>query len=226
MDDPTVSVIVAVYNGENYLSQALESVLKQSYQNIEIIIVDDGSTDKTAALAKSYIKRANVRYVYQENSGHGGALNTGVSHANGEFLSFIDHDDTWDLNKLQLQLNAFADNPSLDAVFTHQKNFAENKAAEGLTFIREPVPGYMAGTLLIRTSSFFKVGLFNREIRKGYFFPWYDRLNLLGLKQMLLPELLYHRRVHGKNISIGKDNKDYKDYFSAIRAVRRQREKQ
>jgi len=219
-----VSVIVAVYNGEKYLSQALESVLKQGYQNIEIIIVDDGSTDKTAEFAKSYIERSNVRYIYQENGGHGAALNTGISNANGEFLSFIDHDDIWDLNKLQLQLNAFADNPALDAVFAHQKSFAENKAAERLTFIREPMPGYMAGPMLIRTSSFFKVGLFNTEIRKGYFFPWYDRLNLLGLKQMLLPEILYYRRVHGQNISIGRDNKDYKDYFSAIRAVRSQRD--
>ena len=223
MDGSTVSVIVAVYNGENYLSQALESVLKQSYQNIEIIIVDDGSTDKPAELAKSYIDRANVQYIYQANGGHGAALNTGASNANGEFLSFIDHDDIWDLNKLQLQLDSFTDDPSLDVVFSHQKSFAENKAAERLSFAKDPVPGYMPGSMLIRASSFFKVGLFNTEIRKGYFFPWYDRLNLLGLKKMLLPELLYHRRVHGQNISIGRDNKDYKDYFSAIRAVRRQR---
>ncbi len=224
MNGSMVSVIVAVYNGENYLSQALESVLKQSHQNIEIIIVDDGSTDNTAELAKSYCDRANVQYIYQANGGHGAALNTGITKATGKFLSFLDHDDLWDQNKLQIQLNAFADNPVLDVVFAHQKSFADNKAAERLSFTTDPVPGYMPGPMLIRTSSFFKVGFFNTEIRKGYYFPWYDRLNMLGLNKILLPDLLYHRRVHGQNISIGRDNKDYKDYFSALRAIRNQRD--
>lgn len=223
MGGSMVSVIVAVYNGEDYLAQALDSVLKQSFQDIEILIVDDGSTDNTAAVAKPYTERSNVQYIFQKNRGQGAALNTGASIAKGEFLSFIDYDDIWVFNKLQLQLKAFAENPALDAVFGYQKSFAENSAAEKLTFLREPIPGYSAGTLLIRTSSFFKVGFFNTEISKGYFMPWYDRLNMLGLKKTLLPDLLYHRRVHGKNISIGRDNKDYKDYFSALRAVRRQR---
>jgi glycosyltransferase involved in cell wall biosynthesis len=224
MDDSLVSVIVAVYNGENYLSQALESVLKQSFQNIEIIIVDDGSSDNTAELAKSYCDRANVQYIYQANGGHGAALNTGVSSARGEFLSFIDHDDVWDADKLHIQMNAFTDDPSLDVVFSHQKSFADNKAAERLSFAKDPVPGYMPGPMLIRAGSFPKVGLFNTEIRKGYFFQWYDRMNMLGLNKLLLPDLLYHRRVHGQNISIGRDNEDYKDYFSAIRAIRNQRD--
>jgi len=219
-----VSVIVAVYNGADYLNLALESVLKQSHRNIEIIIVDDGSTDNTAELARSYIDRPSVRYIYQANGGHGAALNTGVSNANGEFLSFIDHDDLWDIDKLHIQLNTFIDDPSLDVVFSYQKSFADNNAAERLSFVRDPVPGYTPATMLIRTSSFHKVGLFNTEIKKGYFFPWYDRLDLLGLKKLLIPDLLYHRRVHGQNISIGRDNKDYKDYFSALRAIRNQRE--
>ncbi len=224
MDESMVSVIVPVYNGENYLAQALESVLKQSYQNIEIIIVDDGSTDNTAELAKSYCDRPNIQYIYQENGGHGSALNAGFSKASGIFLASIDHDDLWEQKKMQIQLAAFADDPSLEVVFSHQKNFAENKASERLAYKKEAVPGYMAGSMLIRTDSFSRVGLFTTEIRKGYFWPWYERLNSLDLNTLLLPDVLYHRRVHGQNMSIGRDNKDFKDYFSAIRAIRNQRE--
>ena len=134
MSNQLISVIAPVYNGENYLSQSIESVLKQTYKNIEIIVVDDGSTDKTADLVKTYLNQPNIRYIYQKNGGHGSALNTGVSSATGEFLSFIDHDDLWDHRKLQLQLQAFVDNADLDIVFAHMKNFSENDLANRFTF--------------------------------------------------------------------------------------------
>lgn len=223
MGNPLVSVIVTVYNGENYLCQALESVIGQNYKNTEVIIVDDGSTDNTAELAKAYSKNLNVHYVYQENGGHAAALNRGVSMASGEFLSFIDHDDLWEHAKLDIQLKAFADDFELDVVFSHQKSFAENKAAGSLTFERGIIPGYMPGSMLIRTNVFFKIGLFDTTIRKGYFFPWFDLLRISAVKQIMLPDLLYHRRVHGGNLSICSDSKDYKDYFLAIRSLRRQR---
>lgn len=223
MSSPLVSVIVTVYNGENYLCQALDSVIGQIYQNIEVIIVDDGSTDKTAELAKAYLKHPNVHYVFQENGGHAAALNRGVSIASGEFLSFIDHDDLWELAKLDVQLNAFAHDSELDVVFSYQKNFSDNKVADSLTFERDPIPGYMPGSMLIRTDVFIKIGYFDTEIRKGYFIPWFDLLRINAVKQKMLPDLLYHRRIHGENISICSDPKDYKDYFSAIRAMRRQR---
>lgn len=223
MGNPLVSVIVTVYNGENYLSQALESVIGQNYKNIEVIIVDDGSIDNTAELAKAYLKKPNVHYVFQENGGHAAALNRGATMAGGEFLSFIDHDDLWEPAKLEIQLNAFANDSELDVVFSYQKNFAENEAAYSLTFEREPMPGYMPGSMLIRTNVFFNIGFFDTKIRKGYFFPWFDLLRINGVKKILLPDLLYHRRVHGENLSICSDSKDYKDYFLAIRSLRRQR---
>jgi glycosyltransferase involved in cell wall biosynthesis len=224
MKNPLVSVIMPVYNGEKFLCQAMDSVVGQDYKNTEIIIVDDGSTDKTAELVKPYLKRANVSYVFQTNGGQAAALNKGVSIANGEFLSFVDYDDLWDSKKLQIQLKAFAEDPDLDVVFGHLKNFAEDKVADRLVFNKELIPGYAAGSMCIKTSSFFKVGFFNSESKKGYFWPWYDSLELRGMKKQLLPELLYHRRVHGANISICSDSKDYKGYFLAIRAVRKQRE--
>jgi len=222
MNNQLISVIAPVYNGENYLSQAIESVLKQTYKNIEIIIVDDGSTDKTADLVKTYLNQTNIRYIYQKNGGHGPALNTGVSSATGEFLSFIDHDDLWDDRKLQIQLQAFVDNTELDIVFAHMKNFSENDLVNRLTFEKNPMPGYMPGPMLIRRKAFFEIGLFETDLRKGYFFPWYALMQSKGLKTLLLSESLYHRRVHGDNLSICKEKEDYKDYLLAINRLWKQ----
>lgn len=223
MNNPLISVIVAVYNGADYLSQSLESVIGQSYKNIEVIIVDDGSTDNTAELVKAYLKDPGIHYAFQENGGHASALNRGVSMAKGEFLSFIDHDDLWESTKLEIQLRAFENDPELDVAFSYQKSFPDNDAADRLIFERTPIPGYSTGPMLIRANVFLKTGFFDIALRKAYFLPWFDLLRLNKVKKILLPDLLYHRRVHGGNISICSDSSDYKDYFSAIRAMRRQR---
>ena len=221
--DPLVSVILAVYNGEMFLDQALGSVLHQSYRNFELIIVDDGSTDGTGNTVRPYLEHSSISYVYQDNCGHAGALNTGISNARGEFIAFIDHDDLWDSKKLELQVDEFRADPGLDVVFAHLQNFSENARAEKLKFVNKEMEGYTSATMLIRRNSFLEVGFFDPGLRKGYFFPWFDRLNMLGLRKFMLPELLYHRRIHGQNTSIGRDANDYKDYFRAIRKVRSQR---
>ncbi|MCP4950246.1 MAG: glycosyltransferase family 2 protein [Proteobacteria bacterium] len=224
MNDPLVSVIVAVYNGENFLAQALESVMAQSYVNFEVLIVDDGSTDKTKSIAERFLNDSRCRYIFQANGGHASAMNIGVSNAGGELLAFIDHDDLWDRRKLALQVNALRESPNLDMVFTHWKNFLESGSSGRLKFQHEGLKGYATGTMLIRKEAFLKVGDFDTTLTKGYFFPWYDRSRILGVREFVLPNLLYHRRVHGENISIGKDAEDYKDYFAAIRKVRQQRD--
>ena len=84
--------------------------------------------------------------------------------------------------------------------------------------------GYTAVTMLIRKSSFLKGGVFDADLRKGYFFLWFDQLKMLGMKMHVLPQLLYHRRIHGQNMSIGRGTNDYKDYFLSIRKIRVQRD--
>lgn len=220
---PLISVIVSVYNGENFLTQALNSVFDQSYQNIEVIIIDDGSTDGTAEVAKPYVGNGNTRYIRQDNFGQGSGLNHGVKLARGEFLAFIDHDDKWDNDKLKMQLDAFYRDPELDVVFTHMQNFFENKEVKKLNVKKGIMPGYVPGTCLIRKDAFLKNGFFDTSIAKGYFFTWYKGMEMTGLKQELLPDLLYHRRIHGANMSISGSAKDYSDYFQAIRKIQQQR---
>jgi glycosyltransferase involved in cell wall biosynthesis len=104
---PTLSCIVPVYNSEAYLGQALDSILAQTLLPAEIIIIDDGSTDATPMIAAKYAR--HVSYIRQENQGPAGARNAGLRVAGGEFLAFLDADDTWHPEKLERQMNARAE---------------------------------------------------------------------------------------------------------------------
>src|SRR6266568_601549 len=101
---PVVSVILPVYNGENYLRFAVESVLNQTFQDFELIIVDDGSVDATAAIVREYASR--VRYVRQDNTGVAGAFNHGLRVSTGQYISWLSHDDVFHPTKLEKQVSA------------------------------------------------------------------------------------------------------------------------
>src|SRR5574338_647233 len=111
-----VSVIIPVYNYDRYLGEAIESVFGQTYQHLEVIVVDDGSTDESAKIARSFADRG-LRYCHQVHAGIGPARNTGVECAHGEFLAFLDADDRWPLEKTERQLRAFENDPALEMCF-------------------------------------------------------------------------------------------------------------
>ncbi len=119
MKDPTVSVIIPTYNREDLLPRALDSVIAQTFEDWEIVLVDDGSTDGTASLADTYSKRLGERIVYtrQPNTGCGGARNRGIDTARGRFVAFLDSDDEYLPNKLERQLELFARRPELGFVY-------------------------------------------------------------------------------------------------------------
>ncbi|MBX2959492.1 MAG: glycosyltransferase family 2 protein [Flavobacteriales bacterium] len=114
-----VSIITPFYNTEKYLSRCIESVLKQSYINIQFILIDDGSTDNGYAIAKKYaIEDTRILLLTQKNQGQSIARNKGISMANGEYLAFLDADDFWEENKLEEQLN-FIKEKKLDGCFAN-----------------------------------------------------------------------------------------------------------
>ncbi|MFC1888277.1 glycosyltransferase family 2 protein [Thermodesulfobacteriota bacterium] len=104
-----VSVVVPVFNGERYLAETLESVLGQSFQEFEVIVVDDGSTDRSARVLSEYKNR--IKIIYQKNGGVCRARNSGVVKAKGELIAFIDQDDIWYKHKLERQVDVFLSNP-------------------------------------------------------------------------------------------------------------------
>lgn len=113
MASETVSVIIPVFNGSSTLAAAIESVRRQTYPDHEIIVVDDGSTDGTAEIAKAF---SDVRYIRQENRGVGAARNRGVAEARGQYVAFLDADDLWLRKKLEIQLEILRVEPGIDAV--------------------------------------------------------------------------------------------------------------
>jgi len=110
---PLVSVIVPTYNRAHTLERALESVYAQTFHDYEIIVVDDGSTDKTRSLVNTHVKKNSFQYIYQENKGVAEARNTGVRSSKGEYVAFCDSDDFWLPKKLEKQLRVFAEDTAL-----------------------------------------------------------------------------------------------------------------
>jgi glycosyltransferase involved in cell wall biosynthesis len=149
---PLISVLIPAYNGEPYLADAINSVLAQNYRPIEIIVIDDGSTDGTASIAQSF---QDVRYTYQTNGGISVALNHGIELAAGDYFSFLDADDLWTPNKLLRQMQCFEYDAALDMVFGHMQQFYDiPDGVEGQN-VSPPVEGYFKGTLLISRTAFF-----------------------------------------------------------------------
>ena len=123
MSSRLVSVVMPAYNCERYIGQAIESVLAQTYSRVELIVVDDGSTDGTAAVARSYGDR--LRYVYQENQRQAAARNLGIRLAHGELIALLDADDVWLPEKLTRQVGFWEKNPSLGLVYCMAREIDE-----------------------------------------------------------------------------------------------------
>ncbi len=111
---PTVSVVIVTFNKSDTLAEAMESVLRQTYRDFEVLVVDDGSTDDTAQTVRPYLGR--VRYLPKPNGGTGSARNLGIAQANGSIVAFLDGDDLWLPRKLEIQMAAFQREPAILAV--------------------------------------------------------------------------------------------------------------
>ncbi len=218
--EPRVSVIIPVYNRERYLPEAVRSVLAQSYPAFEVVLVDDGSTDNSAAIAREF--GPPVRYSHQANAGQAAARNRGVELATGTMLAFLDSDDYWSPDKLAIQVDAFGRDPELEAVFGHVRQFftpeLKSELAARFRFHAEVMPGYVPGTLLIRRQAFERIGRFDTEWRVGEFVSWYAHARDQGLRQRLLPDVVLHRRLHDTNLGI-RQRADAAQYVHVLKAA-------
>ncbi|HJV36719.1 glycosyltransferase family 2 protein [Geomonas sp.] len=146
---PTVSIIVPVYNCEKYVAQAIDSVLGQGYPAVECIVVDDGSTDGTAEVARSY--GARVRYLRQDNQERSAARNNGIAQATGSYIGFLDADDLLLPGKLAEQVAFLEGHPEYDVVYSRVSYFREESGRDGYT-VRRPTPSGDILPLLIYTN--------------------------------------------------------------------------
>jgi glycosyltransferase involved in cell wall biosynthesis len=212
-----VSVIVPVYNGEEFLADALSSIRAQDYQPVETIVVDDGSTDSSAAIAERFPEVVLLRC---EHGGPAAARNAGLQVARGAYIGFLDADDIASPNKLSLQVAYLRRNPDAGCVLAHQ----EVVVREGLTpppwvdrwreLAQAGVPDSLDGLLTIiqplsavlRRDVALAAGPFDASLTPSDDFDWIIRVRDLGIRIDAIPDVVMTRRVHGNNITVPGGN--------------------
>jgi len=201
-DHPLVSVIIPVYNGARYLRAALESVFAQTYRPFEVIVIDDGSIDDSGAIAQSF---PDVIYLHQENQGVATARNHGIETAQGEFIAFLDQDDLWAPEKLQLQIDYFLNHPDVGYTLTQQQYFLDPGGTLPPWFRKELFSsihtGWVLGAMVVRRTTFEEVGNFASGYSAANDSDWFFRAKAAGIPMAVLPELLLRKRIHDANDS-------------------------
>jgi glycosyltransferase involved in cell wall biosynthesis len=199
----SVAVIIALYNGERYLAEAIESALAQTHPPFEVIVVDDGSTDAGRAVAEGYAAR--VRVVSQPHRGIGAARNHGLTETRGEWVAFLDADDVWEPRKTELQLTALAANPGAELVFGHIEQFLSPEiVGTGLDAFKheDPRPACVATVALVARSAFERVGVFPTDRSVGEFLDWHLRAREVGVPELMIEDVVARRRVHDHNSTV------------------------
>jgi len=199
MAEPLVTVIVAAYNGEAFLREALESLVAQEFVSYETVFVDDGSTDATAEIARSF----PVRYHFQENQGLPAARNAGLAMARGELIAFLDDDDVLPPTKLDVQARYLLGHPETGCVLGRQEWIFENGRPPP-ELKRDPVFGDLGGVALgsamIRGSVLADLGGFDRSYAYAEDRDLFVRLREHGVEIALLADVVLFRRLHDSNM--------------------------
>jgi len=211
---PKVSVIIPTYNRAQLVGRAIRSVLNQTYQDFETIVVDDGSTDNTEEVVKSF-NDSRIRYIrHEENRGGSAARNTGIRAARGEYVAFLDSDDEWLLEKLEEQIALFRKNPECGAVYTKRLIFDNGKIKivpqdqqEGWILkplLRSNVVG-TTSSVVVKRQCFDKVGLFDERLLSSQDWDMWIRIaKHFTFRAIPKPLIKYHAR-HGPQISTNLD---------------------
>jgi glycosyltransferase involved in cell wall biosynthesis len=202
MAAPLVSAIITVFDGEDFVGEAIRSVLAQDYRPLETIVVDDGSTDATAEVVRQF---ESVRYIHQPNQGPSVGRNTGVAAASGDFMAFLDSDDLWLSNKLSVQIAYHLEHPEVGYTITMQRLVLvpgmERPSWLQSHLLDNDHVGYFPSALVVRSSVVNQVGGYDPSFRSGEGADWFARAKDLGIPMAIIDETLLLKRVHARNVS-------------------------
>ena len=198
---PLVSAIIPVRDGASFLPEAVASIRAQNYPAIEIIVVDDGSTDDIQ-LALGRLP-APIRYIRQEPAGPSAARNRGIMAAKGEFIAFLDVDDLWPPDNLNLMVDALLDNPERDVVQGYAQIMREMPDTGQYEFIGSPLDIFLdyLGAALYRRTAFDKAGMLDEALRFSEDVDWFIRARECGLAIERLEQVSLLVRRHGRNMT-------------------------
>ena len=215
-----VSIIIPAYNASNYLDEAIQCALKQTYKNIEIIVVNDGSNDdnKTRAVADKY--KNEIKYYEQKNGGVSSALNSGIKIMTGEYFSWLSHDDLYDYKKIEKQMKYIYREKDDDLIIGCLHSFVDKNAEllfngkyidnrknyQNQRPLKYLFEGYINGCdLLINKKLFEKYGLFDEKLKTTQDYDmWFRLLKNKNSKLLIVPEYLVKSRCHEEQVSKAK----------------------
>jgi glycosyltransferase involved in cell wall biosynthesis len=221
-----ISVIVPTFNREKMIVECVQSILEQSWPDIEVVVVDNLSTDDTVAQLQA-LNDPRIKVFVEPRRGATYARNTGIKKSTGDILAFLDSDDLWLPEKLALQHKKLEASAG-EMVFTQYQEFSitqnisdHNVGVTGTTiYQRKKIEQSMSLsviTLMIRKTDFMKVGFFDENLKAGEFMEWYDRALGLGLRTVKVDQVLALRRLHEGNSA--KNSRSAQDYIHACRSI-------
>ena len=213
--DEVISVIIPVFNGERFLAEALDSVFAQDYRPIEVIVVDDGSGDRSGEIADSY---PGVKVLTQDHRGLPAARNAGIAAATGEFIAFLDADDIMLPIKLRTQTDYMREHPDVGCTLGGWESFGADIDREVHKLPPPPEAAvdamdpeaivHLRGggiTAVIRRGALDKVGYFDTSFDFAEDLDWLFRLRDSGVTTMILPDILARKRVHSSNMTSDRE---------------------
>lgn len=214
MKDPLVSIVIPCYNDVNYIEQCVNSALNQTYQNKEIIIIDDGSNEKTKHILKT-IEPKISKLISQDNQGQSKARNVGVSVAKGDYILVLDSDDYFEPMFLEKAINLFLNNEDIKLITCYTKILYENNSNVDLF---KPKGGKIeamlknniaTGSAIYKKSNFIEAGGYDVKMRKGFEdWEFYIRLLSKGGEVGVIPEyLFFYRRKNNSTTTIANKNR-------------------
>ena len=218
-----ISVIIPCYNARSYIGEAISSIFAQNHSNIELIVIDDGSTDDSASVIKAF---GHVIYRQQENQGISAARNAGIAIATGELLAFLDADDLWPAESLALRLRMMQDDPKVDAAYGATEQFIspdlDPDTARTIHCPAQPIVARIAGALLIKRDAMTNTGPFNGSFQVGETMEWVARSEAAGVKYASTDAVVLRRRIHGNNTVLNQRHQQ-SDYLKALHAAIKRR---
>lgn len=212
------TVIIPAYNAGRTISEAIQSIKAQSCRPARLIVVDDGSTDETAAIAAAM----GAEVIRQRNAGPGAACNNALEKVETPFVAFLDADDLWLPEKAAMQLALFAADPGLDGSFGHQRRFHHGMPVDPASPPRE---GWGRTTMMMRTPSMRRVGpIFDPPNGgRGDMIDWIARARDLGMRLVMTPEVTTLRRIIPGSMTYHRNGSDSGYLEVARRALLRKR---
>jgi glycosyltransferase involved in cell wall biosynthesis len=219
-NDPEVSCVIPVFNGARFLGEAIESVLAQQGCDVEIIVVDDGSTDGTKGVAHQF--DARVSYIWQPNAGTCSARNRGIERSSGEFVALLDSDDLWRPEKMTIQLARFDARPELSICTGSMRNFWSDDMAQELATLPDgrltEIQPNLGSSFVARRSLFATVGLLDTRFKHRDIQEFILRAVDDGAVAEALPDVLVNRRIHGANVSRNRQDEGDLELLAIARA--------